>query len=220
MRRLLVINPNTTAAITELLGRHAQDEAGGAADMRAITAHFGAPYIVDEASYAVAGHATLDAWRMFAPRDGWTPDALLIGCFGDPALFALREVASERAVTGLAEASFTEAAAHGRFAVVTGGARWQPMLQRLADALGFHDTLAVILTVAPSGAELAANPAMARAVLAQACQSAVAQYGVRAVVLGGAGLAGMAAEIQAEVPVAVIDSVRAGVRVALQRCAA
>jgi hypothetical protein len=38
---------------------------------------------------------------------------VLIGCFGDPGLFALRE-SSACPVTGLAEASFIEAARRGR----------------------------------------------------------------------------------------------------------
>ena len=44
----------------ELLDRSA--ESLGVA-VRSATARFGAPYIADEASYAVAAHATLDAWQ-------------------------------------------------------------------------------------------------------------------------------------------------------------
>ena len=145
---------------------------------------------------------------------GPAPDAVLIGCFGDPGLLALRQ-GSAVPVTGLAEASFIEGARYGRFAVVTGGERWKPMLERLAYALGQSATLAGIHTVAPSGAELASQPEAAIALLAQACQDAAKQWKVDAVVLGGAGLAGMAAAVQAKVGVPVIDSVIAGTRHAL-----
>jgi Asp/Glu/hydantoin racemase len=118
-------------------------------------------------------------------------------------------------VTGLAEASFITAARHGRFAIVTGGARWGPMLQRLAQALGHAHMLAGIHTVAPTGAQLAADPVAAQALLAQACRDAVRQTGAEAVILGGAGLAGMAAAVQPVVPVPVIDSVVAGAQWAL-----
>ena len=70
----------------------------------------------------------LQAWQS---RPSAQVDGVLIGCFGDPGLFALREV-SGCPVTGLAEASFIRAAALGPFAIVTGGERWKPMLQRLA----------------------------------------------------------------------------------------
>ena len=214
MRRLLVINPNTSASVSALLQAHVQAEAGPQVQVHTVTARFGAPYISDEAGYAVAAHAALDAWAAALATQP-APDAVLIGCFGDPGLLALRE-SSPAPVTGLAEAAFIEAARHGRFAIVTGGQRWGPMLQRLAQALGHAPALAGIHTVAPTGAQLAADPANARALLGQACRDAVEQLGAQAVILGGAGLAGMAAAIQASVSVPVIDSVQAGARWALR----
>ena len=215
MRQLLVINPNTSTSVSALLQAHVQQAAGLHVQVRTVTARFGSPYIADEASYAVAGHATLDAWAHALASEARAPDAVLIGCFGDPGLMALRE-SSPVPVTGLAEAAFIEAARHGRYAIVTGGARWGPMLQRLAQALGQAQQLAGIHTVAPTGAELAANPVAARALLAQACRDASRQLGVQAVILGGAGLAGMAAAVQPEVPMLVIDSVLAGAHWALR----
>ena len=188
MRHLLIINPNTSGAVSDLLQGHAQGAAGPDVRVRTVTARFGAPYIACEASYAVAGHATLDAWAA-ARTDGQpAPDAVLIGCFGDPGLLALRDT-SRVPVTGLAEAAFVEAAAYGRFAIVTGGARWQPILGRLAQMLGYGDKLAGIQTVTPTGAQLAADPVAARALLAAACQTAVRNFQADAVILGGAGLA-------------------------------
>ena len=214
--QLLIINPNTSAGITALLHENAHRLAGLGVTIRAITARFGAPYIACEASYAVAAHATLDAWAAALANDAPAPDAVLIGCFGDPGLLALRGT-SAVPVTGLAEAAFIEAAKHGRFAIVTGGARWQPMLQRLANELGFAQALAGIHTVSQTGAWLAAHPAEAQDLLADACQQAAQRFGAQAVIVGGAGLAGMAALIAGRVEVPLIDSVQAGVRQALAR---
>jgi len=220
MRHLLIINPNTSASVSALLQAHAQAAAGPEVVVRTVTSRFGAPYIACEASYAVAGHAALDAWALALAEPAQpAPDAVLIGCFGDPGLLALRD-SSAVAVTGLAEAAFLEAARHGRFAVVTGGARWQPILSRLAQMLGYGDQLAGIRTVAPTGAQLAADPVAAKALLAEACQTAAQELGVQAVILGGAGLAGMAQAIQSQVSVPVIDSVLAGTRQALLASAA
>lgn len=216
-RQLLVINPNTSASVTGLLRTHVQRTLGEGVEVTTATARLGAAYISDEASYAVAGHALLDAWAA-ALAGGARPDAVLVGCFGDPGLLALRD-SSPVPVTGLAEAAFTEAARHGSFAVVTGGAAWPPMLKRLAQALGLGDTLVDVLAVAPTGAQLAQDRDGAVALLADACVQAAALPGVRAVILGGAGLAGLAALVQPSVPVPVIDSVEAGARLAFSGAA-
>lgn len=214
MPRLLVINPNTSSAVSALLQRHVQAGVGDALAVQTLTARFGAPYIASEAGYAVANHAVLDAWAADVAKNG-RPDAVLIGCFGDPGLFALREGAGVP-VGGLAEAAFSAAAWHGRFAIVTGGDRWRPMLARLAHALGHTQTLAGIHTVAPTGAQLAADPVAARQLLADACRQAAERFGAQAVILGGAGLAGMAADIASQVPVPLIDSVQAGAQWAVE----
>lgn len=212
---LLVLNPNTSVSVTRLLHGHIEAAAGPALRVRSSTARFGAPYIADEASYAVAAHATLDAWAAALADGTPAPHAVLIGCFGDPGLLALRE-ASPVPVSGLAEAAFQAAAVHGRFAIGTGGSRWAPMLARLADALGHGRRLAGIETVAPSGAELAADPAAALDLLAQACDSAGRRFAADVVIVGGAGLAGMAAQLQPRVRVPLVDSVAAGARWAVQ----
>ncbi len=207
MPRLLIINPNTSESVTALLQQHLQAAVGDALTVHGITARFGAAYIADEASYAVANHAVLDSWAL-AQAQALDPAAVLVGCFGDPGLFALRDSARVP-VTGLAEVAFAAAAWHGQFAVVTGGNRWRPMLSRLATALGHGSTLAGIHTVAATGAELAADPVRARRLLADACCEAAERFHAKAVVLGGAALAGMAADIADSVPVPLIDSIGA-----------
>jgi allantoin racemase len=218
MRQLLVINPNTSVHVSALLQAHAQAAAGLDVQVRTVTAQFGAPYIACEASYAVAAHALLDRWASALQEGQPAPDAVLIGCFGDPGLFALR-LGSQAPVTGLAEASFHAAAQRGPFAVVTGGEPWKPMLERLAYSLGHASALAGIHTVVPSGAALASDPEAAIELLSQACREAAERWQVGSVVLGGAGLAGMAAAVQPHVPVPVIDSVQAGTRHALAQAA-
>ena len=216
MRRLLLINPNTNVSISALLQTHAQAAMPADAQVQVVTAPFGAPYIACEASYAVAAHAALDAWAAAIAPGQARFDSVLLGCFGDPGLLALRQV-SQLPVTGLAEASFAAAAQLGRFAIVTGGERWKPMLERLAHSLGFVEPLAGIHTVAATGVQLAADPLAAQVLLARACGEAARRWGVQSVILGGAGLAGMAATIQPLVAVPVIDSVLAGVSHALRQ---
>ncbi len=208
MPRVLVVNPNTSASITDLAVRHAQAALGAGFELVPATGRFGCAYIGSEACFAIGAHAALDCFA----RLGEGCDGVLLACFGDPGLFALREI-SPVPVVGLAEAAMQEAAAQGgRFSIVTGGARWKPMLERFAAELGLVGALASVRTVAPSGAQIAADPDGALAALAGECRAAASEDGARAVILGGAGLAGLAARIQARVPVPVLDSVALGAR--------
>ena len=208
---MLVVNPNTTESVTKLLAQRVQAALGAAADVESITGRFGAAYIASEASYVVAAHAALDAGIAHCDAHG-RPDAIIVGCFGDPGGFALRE-ALALPVIGLAEASMRKAATHGRFAIVTGGAAWRPMLLRLVRALDLADRLATIEIVAATGAELATDPERAIVALGEACVRAA--IGVGAIVLGGAALAGMAEAIASTLPMPLIDSVDAAARAAL-----
>jgi Asp/Glu/hydantoin racemase len=214
-RRYLLINPNTNSLTTQRLQDVLQPLVPPGVQLLVQTARFGAPYIACEASHAVAAHACLDVWTTHRGTPEQPLNGVLIGCFGDPGLFALREV-SACPVTGLAEASFIQAAAHGPFAIVTGGERWKPMLQRLANGLGYGALLRHIETVAPTGAALQADPEMALQCLGQACQNA-AQTGVSSIILGGAGLAGYARLLQDHCKLPLIDSAQAGWEILLQQ---
>jgi Asp/Glu/hydantoin racemase len=211
----LLINPNTNGLTTQRLQEVLLPKLPANVSLTLTTAAFGASYIACEASHAVAAHACIQAWAEHTQVNKEPLDGVLIGCFGDPGLFALREM-SGCPVTGLAESSFIQAAALGPFSIVTGGERWKPMLHRLANSLGFHNELRQIETVAPSGAELQANPQMAIECLKTACQNA-SLNGVKSIILGGAGLAGYAAQIQTMVDLPIIDSATAGLQVMLRQ---
>lgn len=213
--RYLLINPNTNTLTTQRLQDVLRPLIPQGVQLEVRTARFGAQYIACEASHAVAAHACLDAWAAHRSAASDPLDGVLIGCFGDPGLFALRE-ASGCPVTGLAEASFIQAASHGPFAIVTGGERWQPMLQRLAHNLGFGTQLRHIETVAPTGAALQADPDMAIRCLRLACQHA-AKSGAAAIIMGGAGLAGYARLLQPHSPLPLIDSALAGLQIMLSQ---
>ena len=214
---LLALNPNTSVDVTARIGRALAPFTPPDGKVRLATARFGAPYLASEAGVAVAGHAVLDAVAHDWQAAG-CPDGVLIACFGDPGLQALRELMPVP-VSGLAEAAMIEASALGRYGVITGGAAWKPMLERLAIALGLQQGLEQIATVAPSGAQLAADPDGAVSLLVSACRQMLDAAALDAIVVGGAGLAGLAARMQPLVPVPLICSVQAGARQAWARMA-
>jgi Asp/Glu/hydantoin racemase len=176
--------------------------------LHAATAPFGEPYIASESAAAVAADAVAAVWAGQVAAHG-RPDAVLVACFGDPGVAALRAHAGVP-VLGLAEVAMRQAAARGRYAIVTGGAAWGPMLERLAVSLGLDRDLAGVVTVERSGAELLADPPAAQALLLAACRQALAPGGVQSIVIGGAALADLAAPLGPQLPVPLIDNVRAG----------
>jgi Asp/Glu/hydantoin racemase len=209
--RLMLINPNTTKAITTKVVAEAQRIAGAGIDIIPVTGQFGARYIASRAAYAVAAHAALDAYS----GCGEPHDAVMLGCFGDPGLDALREI-SPRPVIGMADASIASAAERGAsFSIVTGGERWVAMLEEFVASRGHGSRLASVRAVSQTGGAIAADPDAALEALAQACQAAADRDGAEAVILGGAGLAGLTARIKDKVSVPLIDCVEAMVTAAV-----
>jgi Asp/Glu/hydantoin racemase len=208
--RILLINPNTTQAVTDLVAGHARRHAGPGVTIDAVTGAFGARYISTRAAAAIAAHAALDA--MAAHVGGC--DAVYLACFGDPGLLALREL-SPVPVVGMAEAACIQAAAQGRFSIVTGGASWKPMLQEFVALIGLADRLASIRTIAPAGGQIARDPNAALDALTEACRDCAKLDGAQTVILGGAALAGLAQRIQHRVPAPLLCSVEAGTRAAV-----
>lgn len=210
--RLLVINPNTMPDMTALVERAIRPHLPAEAVLVPVTGRFGAQYISSRSAAVIAAHAALEAFA----EHGADCDGVYLACFGDPGLLALKEL-SRIPVVGMAEASSRLAARQAeRFSIVTGGERWGPMLEEFLASLGLGGRLAAVETVAPTGADIARDPDGSIALLADACNRTVARDGAGAVILGGAGLAGLAARIQPHVTVPVICSAEAGMKMLLE----
>ncbi len=210
MTDILLINPNTTTSITDLVLETARRFASKGTNLRAVTGAFGPRYIASRLGYAIAGHAAVDAFA----NDRGHKDAVVLACFGDPGLAALKEVAKVP-VVGMAEASILQACAMGgRFSIVTGGERWQSMLEEFVASHGLSSRLASIRTVAPTGADIARNPKAAMALLAKGCTACVREDRADIVILGGAGLAGLAAKLKDAVDAPLLDGVACAISMA------
>lgn len=204
--KILVLNPNTSPDMTALVMRVLEPLTPPGVTLKPATGRFGARYISSRSAGAIAGHAALDAYA----EHGGDCDAVYLACFGDPGLFALKELAGVP-VIGMAEAACRRAAAlGGRFSIVTGGERWGPILTEFVASLGLSEALASIVTVAPTGGDIAADPEGSLALLAAACRQAAERDGAGAVILGGAGLAGLAARVRPLVDMQVLCSTETG----------
>ncbi len=217
--RILLLNGNTDPAITALIATRAAEAIPRLglppAELVPVTAPFGARYISTRAAVAVAGHAVLAALAEHVGRDNPAGfDAAVIACFGEPGIEAARELLPIP-VVGMGEASIAAALALApRIALLTGGALWVPMLEEFALIRGHGPDQVMVRGIAPTGDMIARDPAGAAALLAEAARAAAAE-GAGVVVLGGAGLAGIAPRVAPLVDVPVLDSLDCALAAAL-----
>ena len=203
---ILIINPNTSKPLTDRICEIAKTFYPNI-HFKGATGRFGARYISSRSASVIAAHAALDAFA----EHGRDAHAVLLACFGDPGLFALRELAPIP-VVGLAEATCSDAHARfGRFAIVTGGERWVPMLWEFLDLVGLKAHCAGIRCVAKTGGQIAENPEAAYSELLAACKAAFDVDGADVVILAGAGLAGLADALTPSLPKPVLCSVKMGI---------
>ncbi len=213
---LLLLNANTSADMTDRLVAAARDRVATGTEISGCTGRFGAKVIATRASYAIAGHAAIDALA----AQPITADAIILACFGDPGLAALREL-SPVPVIGMAEAACRHAAARvAKFSIVTGGRLWEAMLGEYVASLGLSASLASIRTLAANGGQIADNPAAAEAALLDACDTAIRRDGAELVILGGAGMIGLVERLSDRVAVPLIDGLTPALRAAESAVAA
>ncbi len=182
--RVLVINPNTTAAMTDRLVAEFRRHLPPGTMVEGVTAAFGHPVIATPASFAIAAEGARDAWL----RHGGGVDAVILGCFGDPGLAALRAIA-QVPVVGLAEAAF--AAADVPFAVLTSGPEWPAMLRAQIALRPNAGLCRGVWALEATGLDVSRDPAGFVAALDDLAAQARAA-GAEALILGGAALAGFA----------------------------
>lgn len=207
---LLLLNANTSTDMTDRLVVAARNRIAAGIEISGRTGRFGAKVIATRASYAIAGHAAIDALAV----QPVTADAIILACFGDPGLAALREL-SPVPVIGMAEAACRHAAERvARFSIVTGGRAWEEMLGEYVASLGLAASLASIRALEANGGQIANDPDAAEAALLSSCDTAVRQDGAELVILGGAGMVGLAERLSNRVAVPLIDGLTPALRAA------
>ncbi|MES2973829.1 MAG: aspartate/glutamate racemase family protein [Pseudomonadota bacterium] len=207
--RLLVINPNTTAAMTEAAVAQVQRLLGPDAEVRGVTASSGPPVIASRESFVAGAHAALQAWHGMPADTRGRLDGVILACFGDPGLAALQEVCGVP-VAGMAQAALREAIGAGRpYRIITAGAAWEAMLLdtvRLEQATGLLDGIVVL-----QGTGLdAARDRQGFVALVQDALDRAAGEGSPTVILGGAGFAGFRESLR--YPGLLIDGLEAAAR--------
>ncbi|MBW2124069.1 MAG: aspartate/glutamate racemase family protein, partial [Deltaproteobacteria bacterium] len=112
--RILIVNPNTTSEMTASIGEAARRYARPDTEIVALNPDRGPVSIEGYFDEVVAAEATVE----LLAEHGGRFDAYVISCFGDPGLFAAREIL-DAPVIGIAEAAMLTACMLGyRFSIL------------------------------------------------------------------------------------------------------
>jgi Asp/Glu/hydantoin racemase len=204
--QVVLVNSNTSEEHTRGIVAVAQAAARKGTQIDGVTGAYGARYIDTRAEAAIAAHATLEA---LADRPGY--DGAIIAAFVDPGLHAARE-ALGYPVVGICEAAaLTACMLGGRFGIVAAGPRVLPLFHETIERYGLASRLAGMASTEDYGASVAENPAAAPD-LASCARRLVSEKGAEVILLGGAPLASLRAQIQQSVPAPVLDGVTCAVK--------
>lgn len=184
--RWVVLNPNTSTAMTEAVVQQLRMHAPQGTSIQGLTAAQGCA-VIDSRETFLIGARTALAMVAELPANA---DAVLLACFGDPGLEALRSVCAIP-VVGLAQACLLRADVCAEpFAIVTAGSNWVSLLWERANSFGLGRHLVGVYALDGNGAALRKDP---KAFYNQVYSLSVvaADSGARTLILGGAAFAGL-----------------------------
>jgi allantoin racemase len=204
--RILLVNPNTTVSMTEGMADAARAAARPGTEIDAATVEGSVPFIDGWYDETVAAAAVA---RLVSERAG-TFDAAILACFGDPGLYAAREL-TDAPVVGIAEASFLLAMSLGhRFGIVSTVDRATPATWDLLRHYGIEARCAA---VEPSEAEVLeldddASGAIDRM---EAAGARAIAAGAEVLCMGCGAMVSIRAELERRLHVPVVEAVPAAV---------
>ena len=207
--KIKLINPNTTSRMTDTMAACARAVAAAGTGIVAATSTMGPPSIESwyDESLALPG---LLAEVAGGERDGI--DGYVIACFGDPGLFAARELA-RGPVIGIAEAAMHAASVIApSFSVVTTLARTTGMAWHLAERYGMKRFCRSVRATEVAVLDLDRPGSAARRLIVDECRRALEEDGADAIVLGCAGMADLGRAIEDAVGAPVVEGVTAALK--------
>jgi allantoin racemase len=200
--RILVINPNTTAAMTEKIGAAARRVASPGTEIIAVNPASGPVSIEGYYDEAISVPGLLEVIRQ--QKDF---DAVVIACFDDTGLDAARCV-TDRPVVGIGEAAYHMATMlSNKFSVVTTLGRSVPALEHNLHKYGLAARCARVRSSEVPVLDLEKPGSDACDRISAEIGLAISDDRAEAIVLGCAGMTDLAAQLAAEHGVPVLDGV-------------
>ena len=207
--KLLLVNPNTTASMTEKAGEAARLVAASGTEIIAVNPEYGPVSIEGYYDEVFSIPGLLEEVRK---GEDSGCQGTVIACFDDTGLDAARCLASGP-VVGICEAAMHTASllANG-FSIVTTLKRSIPALEELAVKYGMSQQCHRVRAAEVPVLELENPDSEATKLIRVEIQKALDEDRSEAIVLGCAGMVDLAAELSKEFDVPVIDGVSAAVK--------
>lgn len=206
--RILLLNPNTTESVTDLLVAAAEKVVAPGTVLIPVTATRGVPFIATRAEAQIGGVVALE---LLAEHHS-NVDAAIIAAFGDPGLFGAREL-FDIPIVGMAEAAMLSACMLGRrFAIVTFSSSLGAWYEDCVDMHGLTGRCAGIRVLDTGFHSLSEVQSEKEELLVDLVCRTVTETEADVVILGGAPLAGLAAKVKHRIPVPLVDQVQAAVK--------
>lgn len=208
MPNILLINPNSSQATTDMMVRIAQDSAPAGYTVVGATAANGPSMIVNEVELSTAAGEVAATWRgAQMPHAG-----VIVSAFGDPGVAQVRNASGPTPVVGICEASMFEAAEGGRrFGVATVTPDLVAAIDAKAHELGLGTLYTGVRLTPGEPRALTADSAALEQALAQAVQACL-DDGAQAVIIGGGPLGQAAVSLARQFDVPIIAPISAAVR--------
>lgn len=205
--RILLINPNTSQATTDMMVRIAQSAASNNIEIIGATAQHGPSMIVDPAALAASAPQVVEIGLGLA-KD---VSGIIISAFGDPGIGDLRRAVSVP-VVGIAEAAMLAASANGRrFGVATTTPGLVASIDARAAELGLARLYTGTRLTSGDPTKLAADPGRLVEALRQAVSACIELDKAEAVIIGGGPLGNAATALTPMFSIPVIAPIPAAV---------
>jgi Asp/Glu/hydantoin racemase len=212
--KLLVINPNISDDVTALIESEALRSAASGTELLVRTAGYGVEYIETRFESLIAAGAVAEIIAEYTRPGGEPVDGVVVAAFGDPGMPALKELA-DVPVIGITEAALCAAALQGqRFSIIAISDRIKPWYRDCVERFGLAGRLASIRSINESLNSIGSVQQDFKETLLALSRQAVTEDGADVVILAGAPLAGLARDLQGQIPVPVVDGIAAGIRMA------
>jgi len=203
--RIALINPNTTAAMTELMAEAGRGVVAADVEVNGVTVARGPTAIDGYVDEAYAAAAVADWAREHRDEDGY-----VIACVSDTGLYSARELL-QAPVVGIGEAAYLCALTLGRsFSVLTTLRRGIGPIRDRIDAYGLTARCASVRATGVDVLHVAESEEGIAALLREGRVS-IAEDGAEVLVLGCGGMTALRATLEHELAVPVVDGVTAAV---------